>query len=339
MKRILILLILLSVALVQVVGGPEPAFADSLETLRAEVARIAQTVDDEVPEPVDSGVGASIAFAGEEPISLINGDHRFPMMSTVKIPVSMQALDLVSQGKLTLEEQITITDEDLSVLSPVNLTFPQAPTTTKLYNLIWTAIVDSDNTTPNTMMRLMIGPKGVEAWVQEQGVNDISVERNLNRLFMDVYRLDSFDEVIEFLDEQDQKLGGAQGFFIRPFESPFWDDPRDTITPDAMAQLLSQFMAGEVLDAERTEVLIDIMEQTRTGKARLQGMLPPGTVVGDKTGTGHDSVNDVGWIRLPDGRVLVIAVYNCNKASFDTKEQVIAQIARAAYDWAIYAAE
>ncbi len=334
MKRTLILLILLSVALVQVVGGPEPAFADSLETLRAEVARIAQTVDDEVPEPVDSGVGASIAFAGEEPISLINGDHRFPMMSTVKIPVSMEALDLVSQGKLTLEEQITITDEDLSVLSPVNLTFPQAPTTTKLYNLIWTAIVDSDNTTPNTMMRLMYGPKGVEAWVQEQGVEEISVERNLNDLFMDAYDLDNFDEVIEFLNEQDED------FFLRPLDnSSFWDDERDTTTPDAMVQLLSKFMANKVLDKERTEVLIDIMEQTRTGKARLQGMLPPGTVVGDKTGTGHDSVNDVGWIRLPDGEVLVIAVYNCNKASFDTKEQVIAQIARAAYDWAIYAAK
>ncbi|MBC6455466.1 MAG: class A beta-lactamase [Hormoscilla sp. SP5CHS1] len=296
-------------------------------------------MDDEVPEPVDSGVGASIAFAGEEPIALINGDRPFPMMSTVKTLVSMQALDLVSQGELTLETQIAITDEDLSVMSPVNLTFPQAPTTTKLYNLIWTAIVDSDNTTPNTMMRVMGGPEGVEAWVREQRVEGISVARNLNDLFMDAYELDSFDEVIEFLNERDQEPGGAQGFFIRPLDTPFWDDMRDTTTPDAMAQLLSQFMAGEVLDAERTEVLIDIMEQTRTGKARLQGMLPPGTVVGHKTGTGHDSINDAGWIRLPDGRVLVIAVYNRNKASFDTKEQVIAQIARAAYDWALYAAE
>jgi len=49
--------------------------------------------------------------------------------------------------------------------------------------------------------------------------------------------------------------------------------------------------------------------------------------------------NDAGWIRLPDGRVLIIAVYNRNTATFAEKEMVIAQIARAAYDWALFASE
>lgn len=308
-----------------------PALADSLETLRSEVSRIA--------EVVGGGVGASIAFPGEEPIDLINGDQRFPMMSTVKTLVSMAALDRVSKGELTLDSQITITQDDLSVMSPVNLTFPQAPTTTTLYNLIWTAIVDSDNTTPNTMMRIMGGPESVEAFLRDQGVGGISVARNLNGLFVDVYEFDSFNEVIDFFDEKEKEPGGVMGFFTRPIESPLWDDPRDTTTPNAMARLLSQFLAGDVLDDERTEVLTDILEQTRTGKARLQGMLPPGTTVGHKTGTGHDSINDAGWIRLPDGRSLVIAVYNRNTASIGAKEQVIAQIARAAYDWALYGSE
>jgi len=319
--------VLLGVAML--ISGP--ALADSLETLRSEVSRIA--------EGVGGGVGASIAFPGEAPIDLINGDRSFPMMSTVKTLVSMAALDRVSEGEMTLDSQITITEDDLSVMSPVNLTFPQAPTTTTLYNLIWTAIVDSDNTTPNTMMRVMGGPESVEAFVREQGVEGISVARNLNGLFVDVYEFDDFDEVVDFFDEKAKEPGGVMGFFIRPIESPLWDDPRDTTTPNAMARLLSGFLAGDVLDEERTAILIDIMEQTRTGKARLQGMLPPGTIVGHKTGTGHDSINDAGWIRLPDGRTMVIAVYNRNTASIEAKEQVIAQIARAAYDWALYAEE
>ncbi|MTI42441.1 beta-lactamase class A [Roseibium hamelinense] len=319
--------VLLGVAML--ISGP--ALADSLETLRSEVSRIAETVGE--------GVGASIAFPGEPPIDLINGDRSFPMMSTVKTLVSMAALDRVSEGEMTLESQITIMEDDLSVMSPVNLTFPQAPTTTTLYNLIWTAIVDSDNTTPNTMMRVMGGPESVEAFVREQGVDEISVARNLNGLFVDVYEFDDFDEVVDFFDEKATEPGGVMGFFIRPIESPLWDDPRDTTTPNAMARLLSGFLAGDVLDEERTAILIDIMEQTRTGKARLQGMLPPGTIVGHKTGTGHDSINDAGWIRLPDGRTMVIAVYNRNTASIEAKEQVIAQIARAAYDWALYAEE
>jgi len=314
------------------VAGQDDSAA-RLDKLRSEVERIAETVGSD-------GVGASIAFAGGEPISLINGDMSFPMMSTVKTLVSMQALDLVSQGELSLDSQITISSEDLSVMSPANLTFPRAPITTTLYSHIWTAIVDSDNSTPNAMMTAMSGPEGVDAWVREQGVEGIDVSRNLNGLFMDVYGMNSMDEVRAFIDEREQEPGGMAAFFISPFDNPsFWDDQRDTTTPNAMVQLLSQFMEGEVLDPERTELLVDIMEQTRTGTDRLKGMLPPGTVVGHKTGTGHNSINDAGWIRLPDGRVLIIAVYNRNTATFAEKEMVIAQIARAAYDWALFASE
>ena len=305
------------------------ASADSLDVLREEVARIAETVGTD-------GIGASIAFAGEDPIDLINGDVPFPMMSTVKTLVSMQALDLVSQGELSLDTQITLSVEDLSIISPVNLTFPRAPITTTLYSHMWTAIVDSDNSTPNAMMTAMSGPEGVDAWVRAQGIEGIDVSRNINGLFMDAYGMDSMDEVRAFIDAREAEPGGSTAFFIQPLETPFWDDPRDTSTPDALVEILSKFVAGDVLDDEHTQILVDIMEQTRTGKDRLSGMLPPGTVVGHKTGTGHDSVNDTGWMRLPDGRVLIIAVYNRNTATFAQKEMAIAQIARAAYDWALF---
>lgn len=308
-----------------------PALADSLEVLRAEVANIA--------EIAGGNVGASIAFAGGEPIDLIHGDRPFPMMSTVKVPISLQALDLVSQGEMSLETLITIDADDLSVLSPVSNTFPLAPVTSTLYSLMWTTIVDSDNASPNAIMRAMSGPEGVEEWVRAHGIKDMDITRNLNELFADTYGVETFGEVRAILEERGQEPGGAEAFFIQPIESPTWTDPRDTTSPNAMVDLLSSFMAGDLLDQERTAVLVDIMEQTRTGADRLRGMLPPGTVAGNKTGTGHDVVNDVGWIRLPDGRILTIAVYNNNKAAFLTKERVIAQIARAAYDWAVFTTE
>ncbi len=309
-----------------------PVWADSLDKLRSEVARIAETVGSE-------GIGASIGFAGEEPINLLNGDKSFHMMSTVKTLVSMQALELVSQGELSLDTQITLSEEDLSLISPVNLTFPRAPITTTLYSHIWTAIVDSDNSTPNAMMTAMSGPEGLNAWVIEQGVDGIDVSRNINGLFMDAYGFDNIEDTRAFIAEIEKRPGGSTAFFTEPLDTPFWDDERDTTTPNAMVDILSKFMAGDILEEEQTEVLVEIMEQTRTGAARLKGMLPPGTVVGHKTGTGHDSVNDTGWIRLPDGRVLIIAVYSRNTAPYSTKEAAIAQIARAAYDWAIFSGE
>jgi beta-lactamase class A len=138
------------------------------------------------------------------------------------------------------------------------------------------------------------------------------------------------------MEEKAREPGGIMGFFVGPIDSPLLTDPRDTTTPNAMAALLSKFVAGEVVDAPRTEVLMSIMEQTRTGAGRIKGMLPPGTVVGHKTGTGHNIINDAGYIRLPDGRILVVVVYTNSPAAISQKEQAIAQIARAAYDWALY---
>lgn len=305
-----------------------PARADSLQSLREEVARIAATVD--------SDVGASIAFAGAPPIALINGDRPFPMMSTVKTLVALQALDRVADGDMRLDTQITVTADDLSILSPINLTFPDAPITTSLQNLIWTAIVDSDNSAPNAMMRRMDGPAGVEAFVRDLGVSGINVDSNINGLFMNAYQVDTFAEVRDLVAEKSAEAGGSTAFFLAALDSPIWTDTRDTVTPDAMVEVLSKFAAGEVIAPAQTQLLMSIMEQTRTGPDRLNGMLPPGTVVGHKTGTGHNAVNDTGYIRLPDGRILAIAVYTNSPAAYGLKENVIAQIARAAYDWAVF---
>lgn len=305
-----------------------PAFADPLDNLRAQVAQIG--------EMVGGNVGASIAIDGSDPIPLINGDKRFLFMSTVKTLVAIEALKQVEDGKLSLDEPVEITQDDLAVMTPINMTFPRGTTTTPLYNVIWTAIVDSDNSAPNVLMRLMDGPKGVEKFFNERGVTDLSVDRNIRDLLIYAYQVKDFDGVIAHLAEKDKLPGGSGAYFLGSIESPVYQSDKDTITPDAMVRILSMLIGGKLLDAERTNVLISIMEQTRTGAKRLKGMLPPGTVVGHKTGTGHRSVNDTGWIRLPDGRTLVIAVFTTSEDPYEVREAVIAQIARAAYDYAMY---
>lgn len=305
------------------------AFADPLDTLRAQVAQIG--------EMVGGNVGASIAIDGSDPIPLINGDKRFLFMSTVKTLVAIEALKQVEDGKLSLDKPVEITQDDLAVMTPINMTFPRGTTTTPLYNVIWTSIVDSDNSAPNVLMRLMDGPKGVEKFFNERGVTDLSVDRSIRDLLIYAYQVKNIDGVIAHLAEKDKLPGGSGAYFLDgSIESPIYQSDKDTITPDAMVRILSMLVDGKVLDAERTNVLISIMEQTRTGPKRLKGMLPPGTVVGHKTGTGHRSVNDTGWIRLPDGRTLVIAVFTTSKDPYDVREAVIAQIARAAYDYAMY---
>lgn len=311
------------------IGWTVPASADPLDNLRDDVARIGAMFG--------ADVGASIALDDGAPIALINGDKRYMFMSTVKLLVGIEILKLVEEGKLSMDQPIEVTQEDFTVMGPISRTLPKFPTVTPLQNLLWTMIVDSDNTAPNTLMRLMNGPKGVETFFNERGVIDLSVDHSIRELFIKGYQVENMEQFVALLAEKSKLPGGALAFLTSPLESPVIDSGVDTITPNAMVKIVSMLVRGQLLDTPRTELLTSIMKQTRTGHKRLRGMLPPGTVVGHKTGTGASFAHDVGFIELPDGRDLVIAVYTNSGLSVPMREEVIAQISRAAYDYARYA--
>lgn len=75
------------------------------------------------------------------------------------------------------------------------------------------------------------------------------------------------------------------------------------------------------------------------GRRRLKALLPKGTVVAHKTGSGGvqanvaAATNDMGIICLPNGRNLAIAVYVSDASAHEPdRERVIAEIAKAAWD-------
>ena len=113
----------------------------------------------------------------------------------------------------------------------------------------------------------------------------------------------------------------------------FEKDPRDTATPRAMAGLLVRFSKGELLSPASTELLRDALRRCKTGDKRIRALLPPGTPVFDKTGTAARSTNDVGLVRLPDGRELAVAIFvKSSPKPPASRERTIAELARAAYD-------
>ena len=83
------------------------------------------------------------------------------------------------------------------------------------------------------------------------------------------------------------------------------------------------------------------MERARTGgERRLRANLPAGSQVADKTGTGDDATNDVGLITLPagSGHLAMAVLISGSKSSAETQEKLIAELARAAYDFYVSSA-
>jgi beta-lactamase class A len=86
------------------------------------------------------------------------------------------------------------------------------------------------------------------------------------------------------------------------------------------------------LSPQSRAVLLDTMTRTSTGKNRMRAGLPEGTVFAHKTGTLQGVTDDVGIIRLPDGRHLALAIFITGPEGHTPHATMIAQITRALYD-------
>ena len=85
------------------------------------------------------------------------------------------------------------------------------------------------------------------------------------------------------------------------------------------------------------------MKETETGKDRIKGLLPKGTIVAHKTGWSGTNkegitaaVNDIGIVFLPQGQPIIISVFVANsREDAIANEKIIADIAKAAWDYFI----
>nr|MCU0404608.1 class A beta-lactamase-related serine hydrolase [Chitinophagaceae bacterium] len=115
-------------------------------------------------------------------------------------------------------------------------------------------------------------------------------------------------------------------------------------TPKAASETLRMFYENKngLLSKNSYDFFWKTNKETTTGENRIKGQLPKGTVVAHKTGwsgtnkeTGITAaVNNIGIVFLPDGGYFIISIFvGESKESFETNEKIIADIAKATYDF------
>ncbi len=269
----------------------------------------------------------------------VNADRAFPMASTMKVPVAVHILKLVDEGKLTLQQQVTLGAEDVypEMGGPMD-THLSAGSAITVRDLLHMMITVSDNNATDILIRLGGGTDAVTARMRALGIDGLRVDRYIWELLANYRGNDASQARPLGPAEYGELSRSPRGEELRRSHTNTWNaDPRDTSSARAMALLLQKVWKGEVLAAPTTAVLQDIMGATRTGSARLRGMLPKATPVAHKTGTVGDVINDVGVITLPDGRGhAIVAVFVQSRASSDERDAAIAQLARAAHDYFLF---
>ncbi|MBE7514995.1 MAG: class A beta-lactamase, subclass A2 [Chloracidobacterium sp.] len=254
-------------------------------------------------------VGVSIVGPdGEERVSL-NGGKRFPMQSVFKFHIGVFMLSEIDKGKFSLDQKIEIKKENLlpGLYSPIREKYPEGVTLT-IGEILEYTVSQSDNVGCDVLLRLLGGPQAVEKFFMKNGFKNVSIKIN--------------EEVM-------------QNDWDRQFEN--WT------TPKAATKALEAFYFNRtgLLSQKSYDFIWRVMRETSTGKNRLKGQLPAGTVVAHKTGwsgtnktTGITAaVNDIGVVFLPNGEHFFISVFvTDSRENDDANEKIIADIAKAAWD-------
>lgn len=157
-------------------------------------------------------------------------------------------------------------------------------------------IVRSDNGATDLLLAALGGPATVQQWLWSQKITGMRVDRTIAQLLRERGHL---------------------------------ADSKDVATPVAMVALLNKLDSGDVLTPRSRTFLFELMRRCETGTRRIRALLPAGTMVEDKTGTLDGVTNDVGFINMPDGRRVAIAVFA--RGGRD-RQPVIAQVSRMIYD-------
>ncbi len=271
----------------------------------------------------------------------LHGAEAFPMASTFKVPVAVQILSLVDQGKLTPDTMVTLAPGDLHPGSgTLSDLFIHPGVSLSIANLLELALVISDNSAADLLLREAGGPAAVTARMQSLGLSGIRVDRSTALLISDWQGAKNLPPESQWNRGIWDRIfdGVPQSDHMRARRAEM-ADPRDTAAPDEMTSLLVRLWKGAILTPQSTRVLLDIMERCETGKTRIKGMLPEGTDVAHKTGTLGGVANDIGFISLPGNeRHIAISIYTkASNRPEDASEKAIAEIARTVYDYFVLA--
>lgn len=202
--------------------------------------------------------------------------ERFTQASSFKMSLAAMLLAEADGGRVDLCEILHWTRLDMLPVSPV--TMAALAKGLSVAELARAALITSDNTAANVLLRRFGGPPRLTAFWRSIGD--------------DQSRLDRYEPELN----------------VTPVGADL-----DTTTPAAMATTTAALVDGKVLAGDSRATLRAWMTEVETGKDRIRSAFPTDWISGDKTGTAMGSTKH-GYVDLVFGgpcgrRPLVVTAY------------------------------
>ena len=269
----------------------------------------------ELGRSFDGRVGIAVRSIEEGWTAGWKANEFYPQQSCSKLWVAIAAMDAVDKGKVSLDDKVTLTRNDLTVFhQPISTDILATGTyTTTVDDLLVRAITTSDNTANDKLMRTIGGPRAVRAMIAAKHLGAIRFyngERALQSRIAGLAWKPEYSIGSAFWDARTALPAAVRTAAFNRYVA----DPYDGAAPAAVVNALARLKRGELLSPASTKHLLDIMSHTQTGPNRLRGGLAPGWVLNHKTGTGQElggsqaGYNDIGILTAPDGKSYAVAV-------------------------------
>ena len=238
-----------------------------------------------------------------------NGNEFLPQQSVSKLWVAITLLERVDRGEIDLAEKVTLRRDDLTLFyQPIRrLILNGDGYTTTIGDLLDRAMMRSDNTANDYLLRRVGGPEAVREMLRRKQLSGIRFGPGERELQSGIAGLEWRPEYAlgrAFFDARDEVPSAKRE---AAFQS-YVEEPVDGATPIAIASALARLRKGELLSPASTERLLSVMSRSKSGPRRLKGGVEGGWSVAHKTGTGQvldqaqAGYNDVGLVTSPDGR-------------------------------------
>jgi len=236
-------------------------------------------------------IGIAVEDLATGMTSGVNEGASLPAASTIKIPVMVEVFRQMSTGRIDLNKRIHLLKGDRDWGSG-DMADSRIGSVKSVEQLLWLMIDDSDNTATNMLIRL----------VGRQRVN-----QTMSKLGLRSTRLNDY---------------------IRTSDSEIRYSLRSS--PHDMVTLLDSIARSKLVDVWSSREMLAILTG-QTHNSLLPQPLPRQLKIAHKTGSLHDTLNDVGIVYL-DQEPYVIAVMTTRLPSLAVGRHFIHKVSRIAFD-------
>lgn len=236
-----------------------------------------------------------------------NAEKKLPMQSVFKYHIALAVLDLVDQGKLSLDQKVFIKKSELlpNTWSPIREKNPEGNFEMPISELIEYSVAMSDNVGCDVLLRLIGGPKVVHDFLISKGAKDTQIVYN--------------EEIMQ---------------------SAWKNQYENYTTMKSATRLLKDFYKGKILSKKSTEFLLAVMYRTSTGLNKIVEQLPKYAKVAHKTGSSGKNnegltgaENDIAIITLPNGKTYAIAIFvSDSMETWEVNCKIISDISKVVFE-------